>query len=70
MEDPLHTAMQKYTDTLCATQWQRNHTMSLLKDISTFDGWDSTKLEGWLTNLETATDILKESQASLAEAKF
>ena len=41
----------------------------LLQDISTFDGKDSTKLEEWLTNLKIAADILKESQASLSEAK-
>ena len=41
---------------------------SLLWDISTFEGWDSTKLEDWLTNLKMAPDILKESQACLAKA--
>ena len=31
--------------------------------------WDSTELEDWLTNLEMATDILKESSACLAKDK-
>ena len=59
--------MQKYTYTLWATQQQTNLTTSLLQDI-TFDGWDSTKLEDWLTDLELAADILKESQTCLAKA--
>ena len=27
VDEPLHAAMQQYTDTLCATQWQMNLTM-------------------------------------------
>ena len=69
LEEPLHTAMQKCTDTLYTTQWQTNLTTSLLQDTSTFDGQDSTKLEDWLTNLKMASDILKESSACLAETK-
>ena len=52
--------MQQYTDTLCTTQWQMNLITSLFQDIPTFDGWDTTKLEGWLSDTETAVDILKE----------
>ena len=37
MEEPLHTAMQKYTDTLCTTQQQMNLTTSLLQDIPIFN---------------------------------
>ena len=61
--------MQKNTDTLCTTQWQMNLTMSLLQNIPTFDGWDTTKLEDWLSNIKTVADLLKESQACLAIAK-
>ena len=50
-EDPLHMAMQKYTDTLCVTQCQTNLTMSLLQDILTFNRWDTTKMEDWLSNI-------------------
>ena len=46
-----------------------NLTMSLLRDIPTFDGWDTTKLEDWLKGTEMATDILKQNQAHLANAK-
>ena len=38
--------MQKYTDIICATQQQTNLSTSLLQDIPTFDGLDTTELEG------------------------
>ena len=69
IEEPLLMAMQKYTDTICVTQLQTNLTTSLLQDISTFDGEDSTKLEDWLTHLKTADDVLKESQTHWAKTK-
>ena len=61
--------MQKYTDTFCTTQQQMNLTTSLLHDIPTFDGWDTTKLEDWLSDTEMATNILKESCACPAKTK-
>ena len=45
--------MQKYKDTLRITKGQTNVTTSLHQNFSTFDMQDSTKLEDWLTNLET-----------------
>ena len=59
--------MQKYTDTLCTTV--TNLTTSLLQDILTFDGQDTMTLKDWLSDIETAAEILKESWAHLAEAK-
>ena len=43
--------------------------MCLLQDIPTFDGWNITKLEDWLSDIKMAADILKESHACLAEVK-
>ena len=43
--------------------------MILLQDIPTFGGWDTIKLEDWLSDIETAVDISYESHAHLAEAK-
>ena len=34
-----------------------------------FDSWDTSKLEDWLSDIETAADILRENQACLAEAE-
>ena len=48
-------------DTLCITQKQTNLTNSLLHDIAVFKGYDSTKLEEWLTDIETAADLTSES---------
>ena len=68
MDELLHTAMQKYMDTLCTTQQQMNLITSLLHDIPTFHGGDTTKLKDWHSDIEMAADILKESQACLTEA--
>ena len=57
------------TDTLCTTQKQTNLTNSLLQDIVIFNEYDSTKLEDWLMDIETAVDLTNESQAKLAKAK-
>ena len=61
----------QYTDTLCTTQKQRNLANSLLQDITVFNEYDSTKLEDWLTDIdtETAADLTHGSEAKLAKAK-
>ena len=69
IEDPVHKTMQVYTDTLHTTQRESNPTTTMLKDIPTFNGQDSSKLEDWFKDIETAADILTESHTCLAEAK-
>ena len=44
-------------------------TNSLLQHITVFNEYDLTKLEEWLTYMETAADLTNESQAKLAKAK-
>ena len=56
-------------DTFCTTQKQTNKTNSLLQDIAVFNEHDSTKLEDWLMDIETAADLTNESWAKLARAK-
>ena len=68
MDKPIHIEIQQYTDTLCVTQRQMNLTTSLLQDIHTFHGQDTTKLEDQLSDIKTAVDILKENDAHLAKA--
>ena len=63
----MHKTMQAYTDTLHVTQREANLTMTLLQDIPTFDGQDSSKLEDWFIGIETTTDILAERHTCLAE---
>ena len=65
----MHKTMQSCMDTLHATQREANLTMTFLLDIPTFNGQDSSKLEDWLMDIETATDILTESHTHLAETK-
>ena len=50
-------------------QKQTNLANSLLQDIAVFNEYDSTKLEEWLTDIETAADSTNENQAKLAKAK-
>ena len=54
---------------MCTTQKQSNLTNSLLQDIAVFNEYDSTKLEDWLMDIETAADLTNGSQAKLAKAK-
>ena len=61
--------MQVYTDTLHATQRDSNLTTTMLQDMSIFDGQDSSQLEDWFMDIETAADILTESHTCLAKAK-
>ena len=65
----MHKTMQVYMDPLHATQRESNLTMTMLQDIPTFDGQDSSKLEDWLMDKETAAEILTESHTHLPEAK-
>ena len=44
-EEPVHKTVQAYTDSLHQTHQESNLTMTMLQDISTFDGQDSSKLE-------------------------
>ena len=69
-EELMHTTMQSYMDTLFATQREANLIMSLLQDIPTFEGLDSSALADWLMDLETAADVLTESTTHQVEAKF
>ena len=61
--------MWPYTNTLWATQKQSNLTNSLLEDKADLNEHDSTKLEEWLTDIETAADLTNESIAKLAKVK-
>ena len=67
---PFREVIHQYIDTLCTTQKQTNLTNSLLQDIAVFNEYDSTKLEDWLMDIETAADLTNESQAKLAKTKL
>ena len=61
--------MWHYTNTLCSAQTQTNLTTSLLQDISVFNEHDTTHLEDWLVDIESAADLTAESRSKLAQAK-
>ena len=41
----------------------------MLQDIPTLNGQDSSQLEDWLTDIETASELTGESRTELAQAK-
>ena len=55
--DPLGEVIQHYTNTLCFAKKQTHLTTSLLQDIPVFNGHDTTHLEDWLVDIETAADL-------------
>ena len=68
--EPFREVTCQYTYALCTTQKETNITNSLLQDTTVFNEYDSTKLEDWLKDIETAADLTNESQAKLAKAKL
>ena len=59
--EPFGEVVHQYTDTQCTTQKQTHLTNSLLQNSAVFNEHDSTKLEEWLTDIETAVDLTSES---------
>ena len=59
----------KYTKTLCTTQKKTSLDSSLLQDIPTLNGQDSSQLEDWLTDIEMASELTGESRTKIAQAK-
>ena len=54
---------------MCNTQKKTSLESSLLQDIPTLNGNDSSQLEDWLTDIETASELTGESRTKLAQAK-
>ena len=61
--------LKQYTDTLCSAPKQTNFANTLIQDIPIFNGNNSTQLEDWLMDIETAADLSAESRTKLAQAK-
>ena len=59
----------KYTKTLCTAQKKTSLGSSLLQDIPTLNGQDSSQLEDWLTDIGTASELTGESRTKIAQAK-
>ena len=67
--DPIKQVLGKYTETLCTAQKKISLESSLLPDIPTLNGQDSSQLEDWLIDIETASELTGESRTKLAQAK-
>ena len=67
--EPIEEVLDKYTGTLCNTQKKTSLESSLLQDIPTLNGQDSSQLEDWLTDIEMASELTDESSTKLAQAK-
>ena len=67
--EPIEEVLDKYTDTLCNTQKKTSLEISLLQDIPTLNGQDSSQLEDWLIDIEMASELTVESRTKLAQAK-
>ena len=66
---PIGKVLNKYTKTLCTIQKKMSLERSLLQDILILNGNDSSQLEDWLTDIETASELTGKSRTKLALAK-
>ena len=67
--EPIEEVLDKYTDTLCNKQKKTSLESSLLQDIPTLNGQDSSQVEDWLTDIETTSELTGNSRTKLAQAK-
>ena len=67
--EPTGELLDKYTYTLYNAQKKTSLESSLLQDIPTLNGNDSSELEDWFTDIETASELTGESRTKLAQAK-
>ena len=68
-DDPIENVLDRYTKTLCTAQKKTSLESSSLQDIPTLNGQDSSQLEDWLMDIETASELTGESRTKLAQAK-
>ena len=68
-DDPIENVLDRYTETLCTAQKETCLESSLLQDIPILNGHDSSQLEDWLTDIETASELTGESSTKIAQAK-
>ena len=66
---PIENMLDRYTETLCIAQKKTSLESFLLQDIPILNGQDSSQLEDWLTDIETASELTGESRTKLAHAK-
>ena len=67
---PIENVLDRYTETLCTAQKKTSLESSLLQDIPVLNGQDTSQLEDWLTDIETASELTNGSRTKLAQAKL
>ena len=67
--EPIDNLLQQYTETLCTAQQKTTFTNNLLQDITICSGTDTSQLENWLTDIESAANLTHEIHTKLAQAK-
>ena len=67
---PIENVLDRYTKTLCTAQKKTSLESSLLQDIPILNGQDSSQLEDWLMDIETASELTGKSRTKLAQAKL
>ena len=60
--DPIEQVLGIYTETLCTAEKKTSLESSLLQDIPTLNGQDSSQLQDWLTDIETASELTGKSR--------
>ena len=68
--EPLDEVLQQYTETLCSAKQQTTFANTMIQDIPTINGSDSTQLEDQLVDIETTANLTDESRITLAQAKL
>ena len=66
---PIKNVLDQYTETLCTAQKKTSLENTLLQDIPILNGQDSSQLEDWLTDIESAAELTSESRTKLPQAK-
>ena len=66
---PIENVLDRYTKTLCTAQKKTSLGSSFLQDIPILNGQDSSQLEDWLMDIETASELTNESRTKLAQVK-
>ena len=67
--DPIENVLGRYIETLCTAQKKTSLVRSLLQDIPTLNGQDSSQLEDWVMDIKTASELTGASITKLAQAK-
>ena len=69
LDTPIENELDRYTETLCTAQKKTSVESFLIQDIPILNGQDSSQLEHWLMDIETASELTGKSRTKLAQAK-